>query len=468
MLSQVFADELLRNQSLRRYLMKVDSVSSTIEKLFVCHFNQGDIASVLEVITTHFIMSDFRFPKLSLAPSMMLLLDPVVFSAPKMFQAHTFSMVSEAIGSGLSAEILAPDMNCDLTALQKLLSLTLCTCLLKCSYNSYLLERDQLTFKAYIQQGTRNKLNQVLSKSDNSWDSYQCKMSSKTKADLLADYIAFMKDRQYIFVDSCWDATTLILDCIIHQAFSQDAIGDAVYHIKENTSAQDIHLLASILKLMSASLLQTIKYLSNSDCLKTMRSASVCEKYDFLISIIDHFQQFKFCLPIQTLLCDALKTQQSNYKVSKSMLGCILVLMALMCLFVFEEGDLVALGSLRGLSLQPCSSEIPSDKSGKGSRDKRPVHKVAAEFRRHDGTAKTCNGEMFLNCILEDPKKLSDYDDLADFLECKTGKNYSKWLNGREVYTNRRYQKKIDLRKKKKETFWNSSKYKKIGKSLKR
>ena len=75
---------------------------------------------------------------------------------------------------------------------------------------------------------------------------------------------------------------------------------------------------------------------------------------------------------------------------------------------------------------------------------------------------------MFLNCILEDPKKVSDYDDLADFLECKTGKNYSKWLNGREVYRNRRYQRKIDLRKKKKETFWNSSKYRKIGKSLKR
>ena len=45
--------------------------------------------------------------------------------------------------------------------------------------------------------------------------------------------------------------------------------------------------------------------------------------------------------------------------------GCILVLMALMCLFVFEEGDLVGLGSFRGLPLQPCSSEIPSDKSGK-------------------------------------------------------------------------------------------------------
>lgn len=48
--------------------------------------------------------------------------------------------------------------------------------------------------------------------------------------------------------------------------------------------------------------------------------------------------------------------------------GCILVLMTLMCLFVFEEGDLVGLGSFRGLPLQPCSSEIPSDKNGKVNR----------------------------------------------------------------------------------------------------
>ena len=84
------------------------------------------------------------------------------------------------------------------------------------------------------------------------------------------------------------------------------------------------------------------------------------------------------------------------------------------------------------------------------------------------GTEKSCNGGMFLNCIIEDPKKLSDYDELADFLECKTGKNYSKWLNDREIYRNRRYQKKIDLRKNKKKTFWNFTKHKKIGKSLKR
>ncbi|XP_020222744.1 uncharacterized protein LOC109805157 [Cajanus cajan] len=520
-LFEVFADELLRHQSLRRYLMIADSVSSDSEKLFVCHFNHGDIASVLEVMSSHFTLSisnekafedfisrlfihcdkDFRFTELSLVPSMMLLLDPVVLSAPKMFQAHIISMVSEAIGSGLSSEILAPDMNCHLTALQK--SVILYTMHasslqidgfhveLKCSYNSYLLERGHPTFESYIQQGTRNRLNQVLLQSDNSWDSCRCKMSSKTKADLLAKYIAFMKEREYIFIDSFRDVTTSILDCIIHQAFSQDATGDSLYKITESTSAQDICLLASILKLMSVSLLQAIKYLSNggdSHCVKTMRSAYMREKYDFLISIIDHFQQFKFSLPIQTFLYDnMMKSQQSNYQVSKSMLlhfigllslsfsngldllakGCISVLMSLMCLFVFEEGDLVSLGSLRGLSLRPCSSEIPSDKSGKGARDKRSVYQVAVEFcrirpcnLRTHGTEKTCNGEVFLNSMFEGSKRLSDYDELADFLECKTGKNYSKWLNNRQIYRKWRYQKKKNLRKSKKEILWKSSKCK--------
>ncbi|KAK7391605.1 hypothetical protein VNO78_20022 [Psophocarpus tetragonolobus] len=534
-LLEAFADELLRYQSLRRYLMLADSVSSICEKLFVCHSNQGDIASVLEVISTHFIVSvsngkafedfkyrlflpcgnGYRFPELSLVSCMMLLLDPVVLSAPKMLVAHIISMVSEAVFSGLSSENLTLDMNFYLTTLQKsviLYSMHVTSlqidgfCLeLKRSYNSYLLERVHGTFESCIQQGTMNRLNQVLSKSDNSWDSYECKMSSKTKADLLAEYVAFMKERQYLFADSCKDVTASILDCIIHLAFSQNATGDTTYNIKENTCAQDICLLAAILKLMSVSLVQAIKYLSNSDnsnCLKTMGCASLYEKYDSLISIIDHFHQFKFCLPIQTFLYDAIKSQQSNYKVSQSMLvhfigllslsfsnglellakGSIHVLMALMYLFVFEEGDLVALGLLKGLLLRPFSSEIPSDKRGKGAGDKRSVNKVAAEFCRirasnlrtdsftscrvKDGTEKTCNGEMYLNCILKNPQNLSDYDELVDFLECKTGKNYFKWLNGREIYRKRMYQKKIDLRKKKKDTFWKSSKSKKNHKSL--
>jgi len=85
-----------------------------------------------------------------------------------------------------------------------------------------------------------------------------------------------------------------------------------------------------------------------------------------------------------------------------------------------------------------------------------------------NGTEKTCDGEMFLNCILGNPKKLSDYDELADFLECRTGKNYSKWLNRREIYRDRRYQKKLELGKTKKKTFRKCFQFKKNGQSLKR
>ncbi|KAK7268672.1 hypothetical protein RIF29_21378 [Crotalaria pallida] len=527
---EVFADELLRHHSLRKYLMITDSTYSISEKLFSCRSNHVDTASVLEVISTHFIQSistenafenfigrlflncgkDSRFPRLSLAPAIILLLDPIMLSAPKMLQAHLISLVSEVIGSGLSSENLAPDMNFYLTAFEK--SVTLyslhVSSLQMVGFNlelkplnqSYLLETGQPTFFSCIQQVTSNRLNQVMSKSDNSWDSYQCKMSSRKKANRLTEFISFMKGRQYIFPDSCRDMAASFLDCLIHRTFSQDVAGDASC-INENTSASDIFLLSSILKLMSISLIQAIKCLINSSdsgCLKTMGSTSVREKYDYLISIISHFQQFKFCLPIQTFLDDIMKSQQTNLSVSKSVLvhfsgllslcfsrgldllaqGCISVIMALMYLFNFEEGDLVALGSLRD-PLQSCSSEIPSDKTREGAGDKQFIHKVAAEFQRvrtrklrsnsvateeEEETEETCNGEIFLDCILEGSRNLPDYDELADFLECKKEKDYSRWLKGRQIFRKRKYEKMMNLRKIKKKAVWNSMKTSKFFK----
>ncbi|KAK7278540.1 hypothetical protein RJT34_23570 [Clitoria ternatea] len=532
-LLEVFADEFLRDESLERCLMTADSASPICEKLFVCQFS-GGFAGVLEVISTHFILSvsdekgfedfisrlflhcdkDSKFTELSPVSSIKLLLDPVVLCAPKMFQAHIISTVSDAIGSGPSSKMSAPDIDWLLLVFEKsviLYSMHMSSLKidgshveLKHAYNSYVLERGQSTFDSYIRQGTNNRLNQVVSKLDNSWDSYKCKISSITKADLLADYITFMKGRQYIYVDSCRDVATSILESIIHRAFSQHASVDALYDIKENASAQDVCLLASILKLMSVSLLQAVKHLHDGgdlSCPKTMGSTSVREKYDFLIRIIDHFQQFRFCLPIQDFLYDVMKSQQSNCRVSMSMFlhfigllaisfsngldmlakGCISVSMALLYLFVFEEGDLVAFQSLRGLSLRSCSSEIPYNKSGERTGDKQPVSRVAAEFHRirahnlrknsittcniEDRTEETCNGELFLNCILKDPEEISE---LADFFECETGKNYSKWLNRREIYRKWRYKKIIGLRKIKKGTVLKSLKCQKIGKSLTR
>lgn len=419
MLFKVFADELLRHRSLREYLMLADSESSDCEKTFVCQFNHRDIVVVLEVISAHFILSvsnekafenfisrlclhwngDFRFHELGLASAVALLLDHVVYSAPKMFQAHVISLVSEVIHSGLSSENLTLDMSCYLTAFQKSVSLysrhvsslqmdSFCI-ELSCAFNRTMFERGHPTFESCIQEGTRTRLSQFLSKSNSSLDSCSCEMSSKTKANILTEFIKYMKERQYIFVDSCRDKAVSILDYIIHQAFSHDAVGDAL-HVKKNTSTQDIYLLASILKLMSISLLQAIKCLSNngdSGCLKTTGSSSVHDEYDSLISIINPFQQFKFCLPIQNFLHNMMKNQQTNYQVSKSMFvhfsgllslsfyngfdvlakGCISIIMALMSMFIFEEGDLVDLGSFVGPPLHSCSSEILLHESGKVS-----------------------------------------------------------------------------------------------------
>ena len=72
-----------------------------------------------------------------------------------------------------------------------------------------------------------------------------------------------------------------------------------------------------------------------------------------------------------------------------------------------------------------------------------------------DQKEETCNGEVFLDCILENPKEVYDYAELADFLECSSCKNYSSWLKGRERFRKWRYEKIIHLRKIKKKTIWN-------------
>jgi hypothetical protein len=65
-------------------------------------------------------------------------------------------------------------------------------------------------------------------------------------------------------------------------------------------------------------------------------------------------------------------------------------------------------------------------------------------------TVETCNGKIFLNCVLDDSQNLSDHDDLADFIECKQGKDYNGWLKDRQRYRNWRSQKMAVLRWKKK------------------
>lgn len=77
-------------------------------------------------------------------------------------------------------------------------------------------------------------------------------------------------------------------------------------------------------------------------------------------------------------------------------------------------------------------------------------------------TEETSNGKIFLNCLLEGSQKPSDLDDLADFIECKEGKDYTRWLSDRKRYRKWKCGKMAVLRWEKKKTTW---KFLKGGKS---
>ncbi|XP_021802123.1 uncharacterized protein LOC110746222 isoform X3 [Prunus avium] len=541
---EIFADELVTRRLLREYFSLVDSTSPTTEILFQCHFVKGDIGSVLEVISVHFISSvygkqanenflkrlfcDFgqhcRVPELSLTSAVSLLQNPIMLSAPKMLQTHMTLLVSEAIDVDMSLKNARPDlrlMEGYLTAFER--SVHLYTSHMsgslmdfhplgvKCSYDSSCMlgRSSQPSFESYIQQVTRDKIYELVTNSDSLWDLYLCNMFHRTKADLMAASIAYVNESQHIFDESCRDHILSVLRSIILLSFSCD-VSDTVLYRKGVTSPQDMYLLASILKLMSTSLLKAICSLRHGGDLgspRTLKDVS-SKEYDFVVDIIGCFHQFNVSLPNQKFLFDMMKTCPLIHKTSKWMLlhfsgllslcfasgidflvkGCISTIMALLHLYVFEESDLVALSSLLVSGSQTFSSGLSSDKVTEAMVKKKSVRRVAMKFQKiqtlhlskesqsevaetsenacfmrctresmdvMEETEETCNGEVFLNCILGSSQK-SDIDDLADFIVCNPAKDYSSWWKDRERYRGMKIQRKKQLRWEKRKNAWKS------------
>lgn len=65
----------------------------------------------------------------------------------------------------------------------------------------------------------------------------------------------------------------------------------------------------------------------------------------------------------------------------------------------------------------------------------------------------TINGKIFLKCRLQ-AGEVPDFDDLADFIECKKGKDYSSWLKHRQEYRKLKCDKMALLRWKRKKKSW--------------
>lgn len=397
--------------------MVIDSALPRSQRLFMSHFGHGHIASVLEVICAHFLVSlsdeqafenflnrlfwchgeDFRIPEISLPAALSLLLNPVIHSAPKMFQAYLVLLVSETIGIFMPCANIVPDlklMDMYSTALERSVFLYSRHMSSLCIddhplddngsfVNSCLPGRSgKLTFESLLQPATRDKLFHLISKSNDAWDSYLSSMSSRTNSDLITSSISYLKENQSIADESYKDEVFRILSCISIRGSSDDISGTVLYK-KGETSPQDIYLLASIMKLMGSSMLQAIWYvrcLKSSGLLRSLEDISSWKGWGALVDVLGCFERFSISLPIQNYLSEMLQSHPARHRKSKWMLlhfsgllslsyasgleflvkDCLFILTTLLNLIIIEEGDLSALGSLIGSKSESFSSK-PSD-----------------------------------------------------------------------------------------------------------
>ncbi|OMP01713.1 hypothetical protein CCACVL1_03021 [Corchorus capsularis] len=551
---EVFADELLMHESVRQYLLLVDSRSCPNEYLFAHHYGPGNIGSVLEVISAHFFLSisddqayknflnrlfplpdnNFRVPEMTLTTALSLLLNPIMLSAPKMFQAYLILLVSEIIGISMSFEHIVPSSDLTSCLLVFERSVALYTRHMSNLHvkgypmvgddsfvkSHFLTSSSQMDFDSCLLPATKEKVHNLIASCEKLWNSYLSNTLLKERSDLVAASVAYTKEGLHVFEDSLRDEILSILSCIILRGSSDD-VDDTVLHNKENTSPQDICLLASILKLMSSSLSQALKILRQGKTpgsLKTLENIASSKEYDFMAATFNCFKQFSIRLPVQNFLLDMMKIKPTRHKKSKWMLfhfsgllslsyatgleflvkNCIFTLMVLLNLFIFEEGDLLALGSLLSSGVKSSSPksciEVGKSVSHSTTRKvhvkressravalkfqkirtlylgmdcrtnstKRPqeyprssengpfVNHVESALSIEQNTGKTCNGEILLMCMVKGHEKVSDFDDLADFIECKQGRDYADWLKGRERFRLRRYEKLEKVRWKRK------------------
>ncbi|XP_010032568.2 uncharacterized protein LOC104422051 [Eucalyptus grandis] len=554
-LLEVFADELLLEESLRGLLVSVDSAFFPSENLFMLNGNHHNVGVVLELMAAHLMLLDCNeeaienilnridgrhrkeneIPELSLTAALALLVNPIAPFVPKMLQAHLVLLVSEVMDTRMFSLSKGPDlaeMDLYLKAFERsvnLYKMHMCNVHVCCYAPSdedpfplCMLGRSQPSFQSCIKHVTKEKLDLYVAKLENSWNSYRQKMILESKTDMLSASIAYVK---YICNVGNWsdiNEILSVLECMIIKAYNHDP-SDSIPHKNGGVSFQDVYLLSSILNLMSNSMFQVIwlfRINGYTSCLQTSQDLSFQRQHNFLLEMVRCFQQFGIHLPVQHFLFERMKVHKLRHEECTGALfhflgllslcfdtrfdflvkACLSMIMVLLNLIILEEGDLVAVRSLLAL-------EGESSSHGFFSKEEIPVvdnstqkvastfHKIQRQYLRmvptsclssniqevqsdpsnialglnhtesfcmEESTEETCNGEIFLKCLLEEgSKKSCDYDDLVDFIELKKGKDYNGWLRNRAKYRKRKSERMAVLRWKKRKMTWRMMKGKK-------
>ncbi|PIA43827.1 hypothetical protein AQUCO_01800104v1 [Aquilegia coerulea] len=420
--------------------------------------------------------------ELSLPAALQLLGSSVMVSAPLLFQAYMILIVVRCIGTDTASDdrgVNVPHKSSYISIFEKacifyarhISCLYLCDHHLTADSGSDHCDKpfrsgkgDCPSFESYILPVTYNGITQVVSFGD-----YNCSFFVKTKPEL----ISYIKENEQILNPSRKDEILSVLESVVSLTLSAKVEGNLL-HTGRDASHQEIFLLVSIINLMSHSLLQLVQCMNGGSlgCQKSVND------YDGIIKIVGCFQQcFKSGLTL-ILLDEVMGSNPTSHKEFNLILmhfvsllrfcyekghdnllkGCIFMMMTLINLISFEEGHLESLNALLSCRKKPLSFHSGT-KYLKALTVRKSCLKVAMEYTKiqklhlsgqplqlygKDGQsetsaaplllkaaeeAETCNGDAFFRLC---GSTQSDIDELADFIECKKGKDYAKWLEDKK------------------------------------
>ncbi|KAJ9567508.1 hypothetical protein OSB04_003474 [Centaurea solstitialis] len=499
---EVLIDELLVHSRLRKYLQIVDSFSSPNERLFKHGANRGDFGVMMEIICSHFLLT------ISGEGDLQEFLNRITW-------AHIVSLVYDVIGVCVDTERMTSDPR----LIDSYLSIFESSIILYTQHMSILKTEKHLTddrdssvniqnesshpsFELFIDPTKQKKLNQMITTLNDSWNSNLKKLFFKRKSDLVASSIEYVDQSLCILDIECRDEVLSFLRCMLVRAAND--VNNIELPLHSDASLQDICLLASLLMLISNSLIQAVWCLRyGGDQPKSLKDLSVCKEYDFIVGIISCFKEFSIRLPIQKSYYSVMEeTHSASHKESRLMLlhflgllslsfdsgldflvkGCISVIMALTNLFILEEGNIDSLMSLVDPSSLPsqgalviynqvCSvSQYPTLKmaakfqkirtlyasNASDSNNSMVTEEVGSVELSMECVKETCRGEVYLKMRLQGSCGVDDFDDLADFVECKKGKDYADWLKSRDKFREKKLSRAVKRRWEKKKQAWRS------------
>ena len=382
---QVILDDMSADRQFRERIAMLYTFASAEGNQSTC--SSIHIESMLDVITAHFILSisgeqfletftqsltwtkkeTFCDPELSLSAATSLVKDPLM-SPPMLLRAHMISLVSEVIGICDSHDVTRNIRYTEYLSVFRDSVIMYCEHMSKLlrdpSDSPYKLRRSsRRAVKPHFHSEIYDKVNFMLGSCDSSWRAHVGNIAAEAKSKLEIDAITYLKTNMFIFDKSSRDEAFSFLSSLIIGVISSEA--DEIVYLKiKKLTMQEFCLLASILKLMSCSLLRATSLNKRFSLeLSSKRNDEASPRCHSVVGIMSCIVEYDLHVPVQVqqLMDNTLKPCHATPDDSKSKMilmhfagllslckviglnfllkGCLFTIMVFLNM-LFEEGGL--------------------------------------------------------------------------------------------------------------------------------